>query len=272
MEKITQIKKTDGYDNDLTHFKHDLLDRESLANNILNTIIDTPTDWSISTGIYGPWGTGKTTLLNFIEKKAKEKEYLYISFNPTSYTDSNGMWAAFYSTLLTELEKNSFDISNALPGAKWKNHLPENIREKISSCSWIQKGTSYLFRTSDIANSVNKSISNNIVNSALSLVSRYLRVGSVFFDTLKKQLNGKKIIIAIDDIDRANPHLIHQLLLSLREILDLPCFAFILSMDRDRVAKAISKAHPSYGTGHEFLEKIIDFPYFLPQPTQEQIE
>lgn len=272
MKKITQVKKTDGYDNDLTHFEHDLLDRESLANNILNTIIDTPTDWSISTGIYGPWGTGKTTLLNFIEKKAEEKGYLYISFNPTSYTDSNGMWAAFYSTLLTELEKGGFDISDALPGAQWKNHLPENIREKISSCAWIQKVTSYLFRTSDIANSVNKSISNSIVNSALSLVSRYLRVGSVFFDTLKKQLNGKKIIIAIDDIDRANPHLIHQLLLSLREILDLPCFAFILSMDRDRVAKAISETHPSYGTGHEFLEKIIDFPYFLPQPTQEQIE
>ncbi|OGT62344.1 MAG: hypothetical protein A3E85_03805 [Gammaproteobacteria bacterium RIFCSPHIGHO2_12_FULL_45_12] len=119
---------------------------------------------------------------------------------------------------------------------------------------------------------MNKSISNNTVNSALSLVSRHLRAGSIFFDNLKEQLNGKKIIIAIDDIDRANPTLIHQLFLSLREILDLPCFAFILSMDRDRVAKAISLTHPSYGSGHEFLEKIIDFPYFLPEPTQEQVE
>ncbi|OGT62345.1 MAG: hypothetical protein A3E85_03810 [Gammaproteobacteria bacterium RIFCSPHIGHO2_12_FULL_45_12] len=120
MKNITHVRKTDGYDNELTHTEHDLLDRESLANNILNTIVDTPTDWSINTGIYGPWGTGKTTLLNFIEIAAKEKGYLYISFNPTSYTDSNGMWAAFYSILLKELEKNGFDISNALPSVKWK--------------------------------------------------------------------------------------------------------------------------------------------------------
>src|SRR3990167_10902214 len=152
-----------------------------------------------------------------------------------------------------------------------ENYIPEYIRKKIS-CVWTQKATSYLFQVSDIANSVNKSISNNTVNSALSLVSRHLRAGSIFFDNLKEQLNGKKIIIAIDDIDRANPTLIHQLFLSLREILDLPCFAFILSMDRDRVAKAISLTHPSYGSGHEFLEKIIDFPYFLPEPTQEQVE
>jgi hypothetical protein len=272
MKNITQDKKTGGYDNKLTHTEHDLLDRESLANNILNTIVDTPTDWSINTGIYGPWGTGKTTLLNFIEIAAKKKGYLYISFNPTSYTDSNGMWAAFYSILLKELEKNGVDISNALPGSQWKGCMPEYIKKKISSCVWIQKATSYLFQASDIANSVNKSISNNTVNSALTLVSRYLRAGSIFFDNLKEQLNGKKIIIAIDDIDRANPTLIHQLFLSLREILDLPCFAFILSMDRDRVAKAISLTHPSYGSGHEFLEKIIDFPYFLPEPTQEQVE
>jgi hypothetical protein len=51
------------------------------------------------------------------------------------------------------------------------------------------------------------------------------------------------VIVFIDDLDRATPELLPKLLLSLREILDLPGFTFVLAFDNEIVADGLKTAN-----------------------------
>ena len=60
--------------------------------------------------------------------------------------------------------------------------------------------------------------------------------------------------------------------MSLREILDLPGFTFLLAFDEEIVARALTDANPAWLEGSNFLEKILDFRYYLPAITLKQKE
>jgi len=81
---------------------------------------------------------------------------------------------------------------------------------------------------------------------------------------LKKNLGDRKLIVLIDDLDRADPQLVPHLLLGLREVFDLPQCAFVMSLDPVVVSNALAEVHSGWGKTPEFLEKIIDFPFWLP--------
>ncbi|MCK8498615.1 P-loop NTPase fold protein [Myxococcus fulvus] len=80
-----------------------------------------------------------------------------------------------------------------------------------------------------------------------------------------------RIIVLVDDLDRASPTVVPEVLYGLREILDLPSFAFVLGFDRERVGAALAKHHPGWGAGLEFLDKILDFQRWVPLPSRDEL-
>jgi hypothetical protein len=71
----------------------------------------------------------------------------------------------------------------------------------------------------------------------------------------------------IDDLDRADPAIVPHLLLALCEIFDVRSCAFIIALDPRILAKAFPQVHPGWGATGEFIEKIIQFPFWLPPPS-----
>jgi hypothetical protein len=62
------------------------------------------------------------------------------------------------------------------------------------------------------------------------------------------------------------------LLLSLREVLNVPRFSFVLALEVEIVSSVLNVYHPGSKTGTDFLEKIIDFPSELREVTARQRE
>jgi KAP family P-loop domain len=89
---------------------------------------------------------------------------------------------------------------------------------------------------------------------------------------LAETLENSRLIVLIDDVDRTEGNLLPYLLLSLREVLDLPGCAFVLALDPEVVAKELGSLHAGWGSGVEFLEKIINFPRWLPKPTSVELD
>jgi len=83
--------------------------------------------------------------------------------------------------------------------------------------------------------------------------------------------DGKRIIVLIDDLDRADPHIVPHLLFAVREMLDLPSFSFILAFDPKVLGEILGRYHPGWGNGINFLEKIIEFPRWLQPPRQDTL-
>ena len=63
-----------------------------------------PSNGPVRIGIYGEWGTGKTSVLEFIASMAKKDEQIVIRFNPWQHSTKDSLWRAFVLAVFSELE------------------------------------------------------------------------------------------------------------------------------------------------------------------------
>lgn len=236
-----------AYDSPEDSKGRDLLGRWPLAVNVFDLIRSAPGEWSLRIGIYGRWGEGKTTALKFIETLLKTLDFKTVWFNPWAAQDRNQLW----ETLAAALE-DSFAQPMSLKGKRWFS-------------KWV-RSSEYLVSTASNLHPLAK-----ILPGIIGRLSKQLAVSKSDIEPLLASLGDKKVVIFIDDLDRAKPDLVPYLLLSLRELLELPQCAFVLALDPYVVAKSLPSTHPGWGATPEFMEKIIDFPFWLPPLEKHQI-
>jgi hypothetical protein len=85
-------------------------------------------------------------------------------------------------------------------------------------------------------------------------------------EALRKNLKDKRLYIFIDDLDRAEPDIIYDSLMLLNEIFDLKRCIFIVALDKG-VASKILQNKLNYNEAENFLEKIINWQFQLPEPS-----
>lgn len=237
-----------GYDSAQRLKQDDDLGRWRFAAEIAEVISSTPPDWSARIGIFGKWGEGKSTVLHFLEEMLKPKGNIVFYFNPWAVQELDELWAEFGSTLLVALNKEKLVVESPfvrtgrkiqrMPGFKFRSRLVEGTAEYF--------GKEKIYKT------------------AFGLIGNWLKPDGKQVKKIREKLGGKRVIVFIDDLDRATSELLPKLLLSLREILDLPGFTFVLALDNEIVADGLVTANSAWGDGESFLDKILDFQYYLP--------
>lgn len=253
-----------GYDNPISLRKEDHLNRWSFAREIF-TIADTaPSSWSVRIGVYGGWGTGKTSVLKFIESMAIEKNHIVVKFNTWSYRTTDEIWSKLTKEVYQALK---------IAGLEMEDH--KNVLFRIGA----RKAASAASANAEVIDEVVSHIPASIgwkgltktTKVGLSVVNELLKANSQQLQKVHEVLGERRIIVLIDDLDRTNLHLLPEVFYALREVLDLPGFVFIMGFDPAIVDQALKVHHPGWGDGKRFLEKIIDFPRPLPSPTGKQL-
>jgi hypothetical protein len=237
-----------GYDSAQRLKQDDDLGRWRFAAEIAEVIRSTPTDWSARIGIFGKWGEGKSTILHFLEEMLKPEGNIVFYFTPWAVQELDELWAEFGKALLEALEQADLDVESP-----WKA-TTRKVQEKLGSTGLSEMGES-------AAELLGK---DKLFKSALNLVGKWLKPDGAQVRKIRERLGERRVIAFIDDLDRATPELLPKLLLSLREILDLPGFTFVLAFDNEIVADGLVTANKGWGDGHSFLDKILDFHYYLP--------
>lgn len=239
-----------GYDAPRANRSEDALDRWRFSSELMEVINNTPAEWSVRIGLTGKWGEGKSTVLHFIENMALRDGHLVVWFVPWAATSLDELWAEFANRLLAAIEDAGLKIEGlGMSRAKvWTRKAQRDLEpvERLSE-GW--------------------SVAKAGVGAIFSLIRRLARIDGAFLKSLRRQLGDKRVVVLLDDLDRTDPKLVPQLLLSLRELLDLSGFSFVLAFDDEAVDKALSAYHPGWEEGHGFLEKILDFRYRLPPVT-----
>ena len=217
-------------------------------------IVGTPTDWSARIGIFGKWGTGKSTVLRFAEKMLIEQKHIVFWFNPWAIQNWNDLWEDFGNRLSQALSKAGITVDSS-----W-------LRVAKASTAWLgSKGAGEIAKLGAAAIGKEKA-----AEAAFGLVGRWLSYDGAQIRAIQKKLKPRRLVVLIDDLDRCAPDLLPQLLLSLRELLDLPGFTFVLAFDDEIVADALTNRNPAWSDGSDFLEKILDFRFHLPSITEKQ--
>lgn len=217
----------------------DKFSRWPFAQRIAQTIVNRKDPSSLIIGIYGSWGDGKTTVLNFIENELiQHPEIVCIKFNPWRFSDETRMLLGFYN-----------NVANAL--GKSITTDKEKIGEFINKYG---QPLAAIFDRTDFAESVSKLLSTVEIEEVKSRVNNFL------------SSEGKRVVILIDDIDRLDKNEIQSLFRLVKLNADFVNTAYILAFDDEMVAAAIQEKYSTTGSesGRGFLEKIIQVPLDLP--------
>ena len=255
------VPVTSGHDAPVGDRAGDFYDRWPIATAISHVIGASPAEWSTRIGLFGRWGDGKTSVLNFLEKQQCSAGNIVIQYSPWGASTVDQVWKDFGAVLIKGLSKNGISIG------KWPRflHFVKHHAEKIT------EGMKTLGRAVQATGQVPGVAMGS--DFASKLISDQLRLSRTDIKRLSNQLGQRRVVVFIDDLDRADPVVVPKLLLALRELLDFSRFAYVLAFDRMIVARAQETYNPAWShAGGGFLDKVIDFPFDLPSPSENQIK
>src|SRR6266496_503311 len=82
---------------------HDLLNFTEFANALRDVIVNPGTRTPFIVGVFGRWGTGKTTLMRMLERDLAASDATTVWFSAWLYGQEKEIWAAFLQSLTSRL-------------------------------------------------------------------------------------------------------------------------------------------------------------------------
>ena len=247
-------------DRPLSDRKQDRLNRAAFADRIAEILCGLRKGDGLVIGIYGPWGAGKTTVLNLIRANLVKNDGIVLrDFNPWRLTDETEILRGFFSML-----GDAINSSLSTP----VEHLAKQ------AATW----TRGVRRITRIAGKFSKSA--QTVDELLAQFGEVAAKGdSVGLEELRARIvyhlkrSDKQIVVLIDDIDRLDKQDTHALFRLVKACADFPNVCYVLAFDDVAVARAVGGRYGGGDTtsGHAFLEKIIQVPLKLPVATKQDL-
>lgn len=248
-----------GHDAPITSVTEDHLDALRTARAIHRVAKSSPPGWSTRIGLYGTWGSGKTSILNLLGQLEKSHGSIVVRFSAWSAAGEAGVIRLFYGELTRELTALNLPVpklgfaKTVAEKGRWIGRLLRNTPKGTDAALGLPEGTA------------------SVVGAAADVGINWFRISRKDLETMVDSLGERRVTVFIDDLDRADPKTIPKSLLALRELLDWPRFTFVLAFDKRMIAKALSEYSEAYGENAElFLEKVIDVAFDVPHPTELQ--
>ena len=249
----------------------------------------------LTIGVFGSWGTGKTTLLSMvqdeIENKAQDKGTLCIRLNAWTFEGYDDAKTALMEALLQSLqEKQPF-----LPyREKIKNIFSHLNLMKVSSIL-MSAGLPIALRmlmgaTGGTFVSVNtKSTADGLTEMVPKLTSEFteaagqnntmqsIRKFREELESLLQSADVQNIVVLLDDLDRCMPDAIIDMLEAIRLFLTIPKLTFVVAADDDVIKYAVNRKYPDkdnldLNLAGEYVEKMFQYSLYIPGLSNKDIE
>jgi len=188
-------------------------------------------------GLFGPWGSGKSSLLAGIADTLQvsgSKETIVVRFDAWRYQSSGSLVFALLQTIKRAVEQR--------PGMAAAAGALTAVLDRFE-VSFLGVGLKYQRREP---------------NSNEQFITP--------FDDLRKlsaTLEGKRVAILVDDLDRCAPDSVVSVVEAIHLLTDVDGFVFVLALDYDYLIAAIEKSYEDIDA-HRFIEKIVQIPFRIP--------
>lgn len=251
---IRKSQSTSAYafKDDLPSVGNDELGRARFCKYVAEMIVGFPTDkQSAVVALYGDWGEGKTRCCCEIRKQLHKDSHVWVDFNPWTYLKGEDLPYLLFEEVVRAVTKDlkmDFDKHGA------------RVRRGLSDFADDLRFRSFLIATKE----------HPVFGSMWELFIKGRCCSGKIKSALKEALGsfGKRIIIAIDDLDRMSPEQIYDFLSLVKANADIPNIVYLLPCDKEHVAKGLQKTvgldNDSIKDGISFLEKIVQYPIYLP--------
>lgn len=243
--------------------------------NLLKQVIMSEQNLPVTIGLYGDWGSGKSSILKILEERIQndadsKDDSIVIYFDGWSFESFDDAKMALIQGIVDKLEENEKLTENIKSKVK---EAAKTVKDKILSMRtllWFMKsliipaGTAYLtggasiipsvmsiFRsfdkgqlaeilTTDKAESfLEEALNTNIKENQFSAVREFREA----FEKLIDATGKKRVVILIDDLDRCLPEHIIENLEAIKLFLNVKNTAFVIAADQNIVSGAIRRQY-----------------------------
>lgn len=267
-------------------------DNESLSDYIdyshlmkaVTTIIDTDELLPCSIGIFGDWGSGKSSLMKMVENKYEgEEDILVIKFNGWLFEGYEDAKSVLMGRIVDEIISNRKFSEKAV---KYAAKLLKRIDWFKVAGSSLKYGMSFLtlgpigvagvsaadvmskMKEVDYEKYIEDRQEKEIGDPDENLRSN-IQEFHQNFEALIEETNLKKIVVFIDDLDRCSPDTIIGTLEAIKLFLFTQKTAFVIGADERLIKYAVRRRFPevpgeNLEVGRDYLEKLIQYPIRIP--------
>ena len=247
-------------------------------------------------GIYGDWGSGKSTLMKLTKKLLdSDQNTLTVEFNGWLFEGYEDAKTALCGTILDAMhnaeKKNLF--------VKGKDKIAELLKQ-VDKGKLLSKGIKYGLdflltggigtiteltltglissikqKAGDVSEGEIKKLIDtlNTEDTKRTEIKNFRKTFKEIFDDCKNE----RLVVFIDELDRCTPDTILDIFEAIRLFLYVPGATFIIGADERLVSYAVKTKYRDI-PGHdidiskEYLEKLIQYPVKIPQLNEQEVK
>lgn len=224
----------------LTDAAQDRLQIHAFAERVANAVMSVPSDGGAVVALYGRWGTGKSTLLNFI---AADLEQLsnpprIVWFSPWWFSDGDDLVRRFFDELIAVVSRGRARARAAVTQLSRYAQLVGELPIPFAGAA-------------------------KAAGAALAPQQRSVHTTRRKLESALKRA-GIRTVVVIDDIDRLTSDEIRQVFRLIKSVANLPGVTYLVAFERTVVTEALNPV--AGGRGSEYLEKIVQAGFDIPLP------
>ena len=281
-----------------TDSKKDFLNY-SEASEIVVNVLKTSSMLPISIGVFGSWGTGKSTILNLIEDKIQSEtnnDFIIIKFDAWLYQGFDDARASLLEVITLEIAKLVQDNESLFKKTKKISKRINKLRlfGLFTEGAALAAGVPMFGMASKAIEAVGNGFNGQANEEDAEAVNKFIESGQEgtkdFLNeealsapkeiaALKTELEelltefNKKVIVFVDNLDRCLPKQTIQTLESLRLFLFMKNTAFVIAADEDMVRHAVKEHFNGIDEKHvtDYLDKLIQFPVKVPKISTREV-
>jgi hypothetical protein len=240
----------------------DLLGFQVLADFAAGVIVDRP-DLPFTIGVFGEWGSGKTTLMKMVERRL-EDPIKTVWFNAWKYDGKEVLWNALIQQIFYAMLTDPA-IAAAEHASQFKSRVKEAAKELAAYAAKvaIRVVPGGLLRDEDV-DAVVRILSSSADSPGFNFVNQFERT----FDELVHDFVGDGcLVIFIDDLDRCLPENAITVMEALKLYLDRANCVFVVGVEPNVIEEAIRQRYRDNPrlSATAYLEKIVQLPIVVPR-------
>jgi len=254
------------YDAPITEPNQDQLGRANFAKSLAKSILTMKAPEGYVLGLHGPWGSGKTSILNLVLYYLKDQRQIEEAFLPHDkiiIVEFNPWWFSGKDQLIQQYFLQfragvgvSKGVKESLAGL---GDQLDRFARVLEPLRYVPVFTPWMW-IRDLVSGVVKFF------KGAGIVDPH----KIKADICKKLQNSPyRILVVIDDIDRLEKIEVRQVFQLVKAVADFPNTIYLLAFDRDAVVKMLNA--DAGGTAPDYLEKVIQAPFTVPAPDRASL-
>jgi hypothetical protein len=221
----------------------------------------------LTLGVFGSWGSGKTSLMKMLQKAVEADAAAGVKtiwFNAWRYEGKDEIQSALINAILLKVREGKTLAQDVLDVLK-------RLRDGASVLKLAKFiGKTAITLTPDIQGFL------DCFNDESEKVVDTMATFETDFEKYLEKLGVKRVVVFIDDLDRCQSAKIIETFETIKLFLNIPECTFVLGADDAKIRQAIIETYhvgdqTETAFSDDYLEKIIQLPFRIPEQRLDDI-